>query len=65
MKDRFSFKVNGQTVVEVPYQKLESAPVGIAAFGIGRFEFDEVKISREDEPKTDEARKESGQPSRP
>lgn len=65
VKDRFSFKVNGETVVEVPYQKLESAPVGIAAFGIGRFEFDEVKISREDEPKTDEATKESGQPSRP
>jgi hypothetical protein len=64
VKDRFSFKVNGETVVEVPYQKLESAPVGIAAFGIGRFEFDEVRITREDKPEAEEAMKEPGQPRR-
>lgn len=65
VKDRFSFKVNGETVVEVPYQKLESAPVGIAAFGIGRFEFGEVRITREDEPKAEEVMKKSGQPRLP
>jgi hypothetical protein len=65
IKDRFSFQVNGETVVEVPYQKLESAPVGIAAFGIGRFEFDEVKITREDEPQAGESGKEPSQPNQP
>jgi hypothetical protein len=65
VKDRFSFKVNGETIVEVPYQKLETAPVGIAAFGIGRFEFDEVRITREGRSGDDETMKEPGQPRRP